>query len=154
MKHAIAALLFLTIAMGCKPDDRTIKVHASDAEMNAAIARARSTLDSFWALYSSPRNGESDFALKVKITDPNGVEHFWCTQLRRENGQIFGTINNDPDIVKSVKDGQEIAIKPDDISDWLYMRGGKMYGNFTVRPLFKSMTAEELKRMKELLAEP
>jgi uncharacterized protein YegJ (DUF2314 family) len=153
-------ILFLTLYLlavstaGCEPADRVIHVHESDAEMNAAIAKARSTLPSFWALFARPQKGESDFALKVKITDSHGVEHFWCTDLQNDGIRISGVVNNDPNLVTSVKLGQRIEIKPDDISDWLYVRGGKMYGNFTVRPLFKSMKPEELAKVKALLAEP
>jgi uncharacterized protein YegJ (DUF2314 family) len=41
-----------------------------------------------------------------------------------------------------------------DITDWLYMREGKMVGNFTVRPLFREMPAEEVERLKAMMADP
>lgn len=155
MKTLVLTLFLLgASALDCEPSDRIINVHESDPEMNAAIAKARGSLPRFWALFANPAKGETNFALKVKVTDSHGVEHFWCTDLGREGTRIFGVINNDPNVVESVKIGQRIEIKPDDISDWLFMREGKMHGNFTVRPLFKSMTPEEVAQIKAMLADP
>jgi uncharacterized protein YegJ (DUF2314 family) len=36
----------------------------------------------------------------------------------------------------------------------MYMRAGKMVGNYTVRPLFKSMSAEDVAKVKNTLADP
>jgi uncharacterized protein YegJ (DUF2314 family) len=36
----------------------------------------------------------------------------------------------------------------------MYMRNGKMVGNYTVRPLFKSMFAEDVTKVKSMLADP
>lgn len=97
---------------------------------------------------------DSAFALKVKIQDERGTEHFWLTSIERRNGRIFGTIDNNPNIVRSVKLGDRIPIPEADISDWLYQRGDKMVGNFTLRALFKQMPAEEVKRFKAIMADP
>jgi uncharacterized protein YegJ (DUF2314 family) len=56
--------------------------------------------------------------------------------------------------VRKVKLGQRIEIPEADISDWLYMRDGKMVGNGTVRPLFKHMPAAEVEEVKRMMAEP
>jgi uncharacterized protein YegJ (DUF2314 family) len=159
MNRAIryCTLCLLPLSCGCsKPatDDRVVNVAADDAEMEAAIATARSKLPDFWKVFDQPAPGDSDFALKVQITDPNGTEHFWVNELERTDGTIHGTINNDPGIVQSVKFGQRIEVPEADISDWTYMRGGKMFGNYTLRPLFKSMSQEEVEQFKSILAEP
>ena len=122
--------------------------------MSAAIAKARDTLPQFWQVFDRREHGESDFALKVKITDKRGTEHFWVVALERQGGKILGTINNDPDTVASVKLGDRITVPEADISDWLYTRDGKMVGNYTIRPLFKKMSAKEVEQYKKMLAEP
>ena len=108
----------------------------------------------FWQKFDHPGPGETDFSLKVAIKDSNGTEHFWLVELERKDGKILGTINNDAEIVKSVKDGDRIPIPEADISDWMYMRDGKMVGNYTVRPLFKTMAADDVEKVKKMLAEP
>ena len=122
--------------------------------MLAAIAQARSTLPAFWQVFERPEHGESDFALKVLVTDKAGEEYFWATGLARRDGKIQGTIDNYPKIVGSVKRGDRIEIAERDIFDWLYMRNGKMVGNHTVRPLFKGMPASEVERIRKMLADP
>ncbi len=55
----------------------------------------------------------------------------------RDGGKLSGTINNEPEIVGNVSNGERYQFTDADISDWLYMRNGKMVGNETMRPLLK-----------------
>jgi uncharacterized protein YegJ (DUF2314 family) len=145
------------LGVGCSrsaPTDRIIMVDDDDAEMNAAIAAARATLPQFWQAFEQRANGERQFCLKVEISDAGGDEHFWVREIEKKDGKVFGTIDNEPNIVKSVKVGQRIEVSSDKISDWLFLREGKMVGNYTVRPLMKSMSADELAEIKGMLAEP
>ncbi len=134
--------------------DKTIGVRESDAEMTAAIAKARLTLPHFWQVFDKPTRGESNFALKVKITDENGTEHFWASDIQRKDGKIIGTIDNDPGTVTIVKLGDRIEIPEADISDWSYFREKKLIGNQTVRALFSQMPAELVEQYKRILADP
>lgn len=122
--------------------------------MAVAIAKAQSTLPHFWQVLDRPERGEAKFALKVRITDKKGSEHFWTTEIERRDGKITGTIGNDPNIVSTVKLGERIEIPEANISDWLYMRGGKMIGNETIKPLFKTMPAEKAQRLKAIMEDP
>jgi uncharacterized protein YegJ (DUF2314 family) len=134
-------------------EDRVIGVDAEDKEMNAAIARARAKLPHFWNVIAAPRRGESDFCLKVQITDGDNVEHFWCTDVVMKSGKITAVIGNEPNSVKSVRIDQRITVPEADISDWLYFRDGKMIGNYTVRPLMKSMSPEERDYLQKMLGD-
>jgi len=153
---AVLAIIPLIMVFRSKEEQRdgTINIKRDDAEMTAAIARARASLPQFWKVFDRRERGESDFALKVGITDGNGTEHFWANEIARTNGQTMGTINNDADIVKKVKLGDRIVIPEADISDWTYMRDGKMVGNYTLRVLFKKMSASEVERYKQMMADP
>ena len=139
---------------GCSKRDKVIRVADDDAEMTAAISKARETLPQFWDVFEKRERGESDFGLKVKISDKEGVEYFWAMDIERRNGKVMGTINNDPNIVASVKLGDRIEIPEADIADWLYRRDGKMVGNHTIKALFKSMPAAEVERLKTMMADP
>jgi uncharacterized protein YegJ (DUF2314 family) len=152
---SIALLGLLTALLAaCSERDKTISVKDDDTEMVAAIAKARETLPQFWQAFERQEPSESKFALKVKVTDTHGTEHFWATELERRDGKIMGTINNDPNIVASVKLGDRITIPEADISDWLYLRDGKMLGNYTIRPLLKKMPPKEAEKYKKIMAEP
>lgn len=149
----LAAVMLLAL-VACSERDGVISVADDDPEMTAAIAKARSTLPQFWQTFEKPGKGEEGFALKVAITDPNGTEHFWANKIERQDGKIFGVIDNTPNIVGNVKIGDRIEIPEANISDWLYARDGKMVGNETVRPLFKQMSKAEVARFKSMMAEP
>ena len=150
---ALVAIL-LSLIVGCSQRDKVVNVEDDDPEMVAAIAKARSTLPQFWQVFDKPERGESKFSLKVKITDKNGTEHFWATDIERREGKTMGTINNDPNIVGSVKLGDRIEIPEADISDWLYLRDGKMVGNRTLIPLLKKMPVKEAEAYRKMMAEP
>lgn len=134
--------------------DKVIAVPGSDPEMNAAIAEARRTLDDFWDAVVAQRDGEEGYALKVLIEDSNGVEHFWLTQIERDGEQIAGTIDNDPNTVRNIRRGERYEFGEADISDWMFMRNGKIVGNRTLRPLLKRMPAELAEQYRQLLEEP
>jgi uncharacterized protein YegJ (DUF2314 family) len=150
----IASLAVVTLVSACSKEDKAVSVAADDPEMLAAIAKARETLPQFWTAFDKREKGEGGFSLKVKISDKSGSEHFWATEIQRRDGKILGTINNDPNIVSTVKLGDRIEIPEGDISDWLYMREGKMVGNETLKPLLKTMPASEAGRLKSMMANP
>jgi uncharacterized protein YegJ (DUF2314 family) len=153
----VCGAVLLMGAGGCRDkegEDATIGVSADDAEMNAAIAEARRTLPQFWQVFEKREHGETDFSLKVAIKDRHGTEHFWTADIERRDGKIFGTIDNDPDTVRSVKLGDRIEIPQADISDWFYMRDGKMVGNRTVKVLFKKMPKNEVASIRQIMADP
>jgi len=144
----------LAVVTACSKQDKVIGVAGDDPAMVAAMAKAHETLSQFWQVFEKREHGENEFSLKVKITDKRGSEHFWVSELERQDGKTLGTINNDPDTVASVKLGQRIEIPEADISDWLYMRKGKMVGNETIRPLLKIMPEEEAETYKKMMADP
>jgi uncharacterized protein YegJ (DUF2314 family) len=57
-------------------------------------------------------------------------------------------------MVTNVKSGQKWTVKKSEISDWMFMRNGKMYGNYTLRPLLKTMSEEEAEKFRSILANP
>ena len=154
MKRHYAIAILLVAAVGCgKPaPDTLIDSGYDEQEMEAAINRARSEVDSFIAELSKPTG--TNHAVKAPITDKGETEHFWLIDVSYKNGQFEGTIDNDPGMVSNVEAGQKWTIKKEDISDWMYMRDGKMYGNYTMRPLLAAMSEEQAEQFRSILAEP
>lgn len=152
--HLLLSLAFLaTLCCSCSPRDKTlVKGGYDQQEMDAAIARARRESDAF--LVELSKGNGTDFSVKAPIEDKGQTEHFWLTDITFANGEFSGLIGNDPGIVKNVKLGQKWTIKKADISDWMFMRDGKMHGNYTMRPLLKTMSKAEADQMRSLLAEP
>jgi uncharacterized protein YegJ (DUF2314 family) len=151
----LAALSGILLFIGaCAPADKVVFVKDDDPEMVAAIAKARATLPLFWQVFDKHEHGENEFSLKVKITDHEGTEHFWASDIEKRDGRIWGTITNDPGIIASVKLGDQIEIPEANISDWFYMRDGKMVGNRTLVPLLRTLPPKEAAAYRNLLAEP
>ena len=59
-----------------------------------------------------------------------------------------------PRDAKTIRLGQRIEVADTQISDWLYMRSGKMVGNYTLRPLLKRMPPKDAERYRAMLADP
>ncbi|MCM3869180.1 MAG: DUF2314 domain-containing protein [Pyrinomonadaceae bacterium] len=152
--HRTLWLVFLILAFcSCSKSPETlVRGGYDEKEMDAAITRARSEVDSFIAEMS--KGNATDFAVKVPIQDKEETEHFWLTDVVYHNGKFEGVIGNDPGMVTNVKMGQKWTVKKSEISDWLFMRDGKMHGNYTIRPLLKTLSEEEAARYRSILANP
>lgn len=135
-------------------EDQVIHVPANDTEMSAAIDKARSSLPQFWARYAKPDPGEHNFSLKVRVIDNDRVEHFWVSRIERKDQTLYGTIDNEPKLVGTVKLGERISFKDDMISDWMFMRNGKLVGNETMRPLLKRMPKEQADQYRAMYETP
>lgn len=149
------AIAVLSIALaGCDQQMPSTFVNTpyDEQEMEAAIKRARSGLDSFIAELEQPTG--TGHAVKVQIEDSEDVEYFWLGDLRYENGEFTGTINNHPGLVGNVEEGQEWTVGKSEVIDWTYEKDGKMYGHYTMRPLLKTMPKEEAEMFRSKLAEP
>ncbi len=129
-----------------------ISVPNLNRPMAQAIVRARETLPMFFSLSEAPEAGQGGFALKVAITDGRETEHFWLKVIRRDKNGFVGTIDNTPRSVKNVKFGQRYKFPHKDISDWMYVQGGKIFGGYTIRVLVGMMPAAEGARLKAMLA--
>jgi len=159
MKRTPSILLIIGVSLAlltaCSKRDKVVHgVGDDDPEMIAAIAKARRTLPQFWQTFEKRDRGETNFSLKIKITDKTRIEHFWLTDIERQDGKVMATIKNSPNIVANVKRGDRLEIPEAKIQDWSYMRGGKMIGNETIKPMLKTMRAEEAAALKGFLEDP
>jgi uncharacterized protein YegJ (DUF2314 family) len=140
--------LLISASGGCNSKDRKagdiveragepdiFTVDETDPRMNAAIDKARSTVGQFVKALSNPRSSQSGFSVKAPIRDGDHVEHMWLTPVKYRDGKFVGTVNNEPDVVKSVKLGEQYELKAGDISDWMYVENGMLVGGFTIRVL-------------------
>lgn len=141
---------FACCSCGSKPE--TLAQGGYDEkEMDAAIARAQSEVDSFVA--EMAKGNGKDFSVKAPVREV-GTTGFWLTDITFKDGEFSGKIGNDPGIVGNVKFGQAWTIKKEKISDWMFMRDGKMHGNYTMRPLLKTLPKDEADEMRKMLATP
>ena len=151
----ITALVFaFALATSALAEDQVVDVPRDDAQMNAAMDKARAALPEFWARFADPAANEADFSLKLGISDNVGTEHFWCGEIEGDAKAATCVIANEPVNVHTVAYGERVAVDPGIISDWLYYRDGKIVGGETIRVLLPRLEKKEAAAMRALLAEP
>lgn len=148
------AMIVLLAVFGCgkSTPDTLVTSGYDQQEMDAAIARARSEIEFFIGELSKPTG--TNYSVKAPIEEGGKTEHFWLTEVSLQNNEFKGTIGNEPGIVGNVKMGQSWMIKKTAISDWMFMRDGKIYGNYTMRPLLRTLPAEEAEKYRSIHADP
>jgi uncharacterized protein YegJ (DUF2314 family) len=130
--------------------DALVYAKGTDAEVNAAIQRARDTLPVFWRKFE--QRGSKGFTLKVAMPTRHGsLEHIWVDSIERRDGTIRAKLADDPDDIAGAKLGSPVVVDPGRISDWGYLVDGKLYGHFTTRVLVKRMAPGEAAAVNALL---
>lgn len=129
--------------------DAVALVATGDAAMEAARAKARAGVDEFLTLAARPPAGAGKFAVKLAVRDGEMVEYFWISGFVNQGQFYVGLLDNTPRMVKTVKQGQAMTFRRDDIVDWMYVERGAIRGNFTACALLsKESPAEREKFMK------
>ena len=128
-----------------------------DPEMKQAIEQARSTFRFFWREIIRDRsrivpvNGME--SVKVPFSeergpthsdDNPGTEEMWLSDPDFDGKYISGVLINSPAWIKSVKEGDNVNIQLDQISDWICVRGDdEVYGAYTVNVIRSRMSKKE-----------
>ncbi len=154
---AVALFGILTLGPGPAVEvaDRIISVADTDAEMNAAIARARATLPVFWASYEAPKRTETEHTLKVRFPSTGNDEHIWMSEVKKlPGGEYAARFGDTPRNLPGKRLGDLAAFKDADISDWMFMRNGKIVGGETIKPLLKSMPKADADALRARMEQP
>lgn len=154
---AVALFGILTLGSGPKIDvvDRVIGVADTDAEMNAAIARARATLPVFWASYDAPKRTETEHSLKVRFGTAGNGEHIWMSDVKKlPSGEYAARFADIPRNLPGKRFGDLAGFEETDISDWMFMRNGKIVGGETIKPLLKSMPKGDAEALRARMEQP
>jgi uncharacterized protein YegJ (DUF2314 family) len=131
-----------------------VRLPSDDAAMKAAIDRAREGLPQFWERLANPAADERGFAVKLAISDEDVTEYFWLVDLKRDGKEISGAIGNAPAMIGIVRLGERVRFTEEEIADWTYVRGDKMVGNETMRPLLRKMSRSQAEQFRSLYETP
>ncbi len=126
-----------------------IAVEDNDPKMQAAIEKARKSVNTFIQAMANPQPSQSQFMVKMAFRDGKIVEHMWLSSVRYNSGKFYGSIENYPDKLTTVKLGDSAEVKKDEISDWMYVGDGRLVGGYTIRALLDSMPADERRKQEE-----
>jgi len=150
MKPLISFCCLALALAGCsKQRPETLTSEYDEKAMEVAISTAKSRVDEFIAVLG--KKGADSFSVKAPIKDAHGTEHFWIVDVVYADGVFTGKIGDEPGIVKAVKLGQAWKVKKEDISDWMYVVGGKIHGGFTIDPLLASFPKEKANAIRSQL---
>jgi uncharacterized protein YegJ (DUF2314 family) len=136
-------ILLAAMAVRNRWPDKVTSVPDDDPRMNAAMEKARTTLDSFIAALASPKPNQSDFAVKKAFADGDDVEVMWVSSVRYDGKVFRGRLSNEPRKVRTVRMGQSVEVPPSEIADWMYMEDGRFVGAYTLRVLRETLSPGE-----------
>jgi uncharacterized protein YegJ (DUF2314 family) len=142
--NCLKALAIATIAAlyGCgehvdravvKPvgEEAVVGFKPGDSQMEAAEAKAKSTLDQF-ILRMKKTKGDEYFTVKAGIpASEGGLEYFWLDDTKYLDGKFTGTIQAAPLHVAGLKKGSKVSVTRDNVDDWIINKNGKFEGGFT-----------------------
>ncbi len=120
-----------------------LSVADDDKEMDRAVDHAQKSLGFFIAALKKQMPGDGDFEIKKGFVDGDQVEHLWVSQLSFDGQNFHGHINNRPLDVKNVTLGQSVTVAPRDVSDWMFIKDGKLMGGYTTRVLYRRLSPED-----------
>jgi uncharacterized protein YegJ (DUF2314 family) len=136
-----------SVVSSAPPD--VVLVEENDKEMNAAMDKARKSVEDFVKAFQKADKSRSGFAVKIAIKDGKQVEHFWVGITKFDGMQFEGTINNEPALVKTIKEGEKVKVEKARVEDWMYIENKKLVGGYTVRVLRNRLTPEERKALDD-----
>ncbi|MDC1162600.1 DUF2314 domain-containing protein, partial [Tenacibaculum sp.] len=119
---------------------------SEDKRMNWGIEKAQLTFHYFKECLTNPKSGQQYFSVKARIEDNQYIEHIWLTEPSFDKeGNIYGTVGNEPIDVKNVKINEKIGIPFNYVSDWMIIEEGRLIGGYTIRAIREGLSGNELK---------
>jgi uncharacterized protein YegJ (DUF2314 family) len=133
-----------------------VSVASCDAEVNDAIARARSTLPTFWASFAAPDPWEAGHCLKMRFRNAaNDGEYIWLGDVKAlGDGRYSGRFANMPVYLPGQQLGELVEFGEADIADWMFLRSGRIVGGETIRLLLESLPKADADALRARLETP
>jgi uncharacterized protein YegJ (DUF2314 family) len=143
-------------AVNAEDHSPVVNIPSANVEMAAAIAKARATLPTFWASYENPKPSEIGHSLKVRFPyGTNNGEHIWMADVKKlADGRYSGRFANAPRYLPGKRAGDLVEFGEADISDWMFLRNGKIVGGETIRVLLKSLPKGDADALRARLETP
>jgi uncharacterized protein YegJ (DUF2314 family) len=131
----------------------TVQIATQDEEMKKAIERARRELPAILARFVAGELNDSLFTVKVAFREGEVVEHVWLSDTTFHEGRFSGVLECDLHELKQVRRGDRVTAPMEEVTDWGYMSGGKMFGHHTLRAMLPHMQPEVAEKYRAALAD-
>ena len=119
------------------------QVTDDDKQMDRAVENAQKNLGFFIAALKAKKDGDSVFEIKKGFIDGDKVEHLWIRQITFDGKNFHGQIDNRPVDVRNVHSGQRVKVAPEDVTDWMFLKDGKLIGGYTTRVFYARLSPED-----------
>lgn len=160
MRYTFLAIVFATLFFSCEKKTEKIGLDAykgidkqkkEQSDLDSIGKEARQTFDDFKLALSMKDTTTTNFLVKQMYSIPNAKqkEHIWIRDVYTDNDQLKGVIDNVPQYTKEVKHNDTVVINPSELADWMYYKGDKMIGGFTIKYMRSKLNGEELKKFDE-----
>jgi uncharacterized protein YegJ (DUF2314 family) len=119
------------------------QVSDDDKQMDRAVENAQKSLGFFMAALRAKKDGDTVFEIKKGFVDGDKVEHLWIREVTYDGKNFHGKIDNRPLEVSNVHLGQHVTLAPQDVTDWMFLKDGKLIGGYTTRVLYARLSPED-----------
>ena len=126
-----------------------VHVHDADKDVDQAVHRAQDTLAEFTKALTAPQPGQTGFAVKKRCIEGDKCEHIWLADAHFEGKLLCGTVDNIPVDLKKIREGQKVTVRPEEISDWMYLQDGRLVGGYTIVAYYRKLSPAEKKRFTQ-----
>jgi len=120
-----------------------MQVADNDKAMERAVEHAQRSLGFFMAALRANKPGDTTFEIKKGFVDGDKCEHLWINKVTYDGKNFHGRINNRPLEVNNVRIGQRVTVAPREVSDWMFLKNGKLMGAYTTRVLYARLSPED-----------
>jgi uncharacterized protein YegJ (DUF2314 family) len=110
----------------------------------------------FWASYENPKPAETGHSLKVRFaTGGNNGQHIWMAEVKKlGDGRYSGRFANSPRDLPGKRQGDLVEFADTSISDWMFLRNGRIVGGETNRPMLKSLPKADAAALRARMETP
>jgi uncharacterized protein YegJ (DUF2314 family) len=119
------------------------QVDDNDKQFDRATEQAQRSLGFFIAALKAKKGGDSGFEIKKAFVDGENVEHLWISGVTYDGTNFHGKINNKPIDVKNVRLGGTVTVAPKDVTDWMFVKNGRLIGGYTTRVFYARLSPEQ-----------
>ena len=138
-------LLCAVLLLSCEkssetPVVATMSVYQDDMEIQRIAEDARNTLPVFFRHLA--RAGRDCYVKYPFAADGDGGidrEQVWLTDIQFSSGRYFGVIANAPRHLSGMNRGDRVVFDMDAITDWMYVRDGKITGGESIKYLLEKI---------------
>ncbi|PVZ39684.1 DUF2314 domain-containing protein [Pseudomonas sp. CC120222-01a] len=128
-------------------------VEGESQALKEAVSSAQATFKFYWREMSWEARRiikcldmaavKLSFMLDPDDPDIPVVENMWVNDVDFDGETITGVLMNEPRWATEFKAGDLVSLPFAALNDWMYVRGGHVYGGFTVDALRSSMSDDE-----------